>query len=346
MKARFIALAVAVVCWASIGVAGKPPPPPGVIAISVGEVVILVDPQTGLSSAFDSGTVGWLFEGPGGALFAPDLLAGHTTVFDLRLGVIADRFDGVTMPHFGPRSPDRYVVVAGDVLLVSYPDRAVIGRVEAGIDFPWQVLMISDSVLMVLERGSDGTGPAVLTAVDLVNSQVVYRRSLPGRVERLALSRELGLVAIADAAAPAVALVEPATLKPVAVLPTAGPAADVVFLAGQMTLAAVSPVDVSGGELRVWQLKAKNGQLVVKKERSATLSDTPTRIAAFPGSDRVAIAFSGGTIDLIELEKLTVVHTIELPGTARDMVWCDPATPGPVLPTWSADEEPELRMDP
>ena len=55
--------------------------------------------------------------------------------------------------------PDRYVVVAGDVLMVSYPDRAVLGTVEAEIDYPWQVVMISDSVLLVLERGPVGEGP-------------------------------------------------------------------------------------------------------------------------------------------------------------------------------------------
>ncbi len=326
--------------------AAKDPPHPGVIAASVGEVVVLADPVTGGTKAFESGTVGWLYEGPAGALFAPDLLAGRTTVFDLRTGVVAEILDGVTMPHFGPLKADRYVVVAGDVLMVSYPERAVIGRMKAEINHPWQVLMISDSVLMALERGPDGEGPAVLTAVDLVSSQLVYRRALPGRVERLSLSRELGLVAVADAATSAVALVQPATLSPVAVLPIAGPATDVAFLDGRGMVAAVYPVEGSGGELRVWKLKPKKGALIVKKEWSVSFASVPIRVVASPGLDRVAVALAEGKIDVVELEKFTVVGTIELPGVPRDVVWCDPTRPGPLLPTWSSDEPPELRMDP
>lgn len=326
--------------------AGKDPPPSGVIAASVGDVVVLADPKTGSASAFESGTVGWLYEGPGGVLFAPDLLTGKTTVLDLRIGAVSDRFDGVTVPHFGPSSPDRYVVVAGDVLEVSYPNRAVISRVKAEIDHPWQVLMISDSVLLVLEKGPAGLGPPVLTAVDMVNRQLVYRRPLPGRVERLALSREFGLLALADAARSEVALVEPATLQPVSVLTTAGPAADVIFLDERGIVAAVSPVADAGGELRVWLLKAKKGELTVKKERHLSLGDTPVRIAASPGQDLFAVTFAGGTIDLVTVDELSVVRTIELPGVPRDVVWCDPSRPGPMIPEWSDEKAPELRMDP
>jgi hypothetical protein len=324
----------------------KKDPPTGVIAASVGEEVVLANPATGTTSRFQCGTVGWLYEGPAGALFAPDLLAGRTTVFDLRAGTVAERMDGVTMPHFGPVQPDRYVVVAGDVLMVSYPERAVIGRIEAEIAYPWQVLMISDSVLMVLEKGPTGDGPVTLTALDLVSSQQVYRRPLSDGVERLALSRELGLLAVADADTSAVTLVEPATLTPVAVLATSGPAADLVFLDEQRALASVSAMEGSTGELRVWNLKAKKGALKVKKERSIALPARPLRVVASPAQDRIAVALAGGVIEVVELEKLTTVATIELPGVPRDVVWCDPLRPGPPTPEWSSEKEPELRMDP
>jgi hypothetical protein len=204
--------------------ARDPSPPAGLLAASVEQTVVLADPASGESVAFETGPVGWLFEAPGGVLFAPDLVDGRTTVIDLRTRGVADRFEGVTMPHFGP-SADRYAVVAGDVLLVTYPERAVIARLAAGIDRPWQVEMFSESALIALERGEDAGG-AVLSAVDMVTRQVVYRRPLPGDVRRFALSRSLGLLALADPSSSSVPLVAPATLTGVASLPMGGADAD------------------------------------------------------------------------------------------------------------------------
>jgi len=263
---RAVVVASALVVFAVSWGWAKKTPHPGVIAASVGQVVVLAEPVSGRSSEIDAGTVGWLFPGPSGVLFAPDLTQGKTTVINLNVGAAVERIDGVTMPHFGPKSPDRYTVVADDVLVISYPNRAVMGRVEAGIKFPWQVLMISDSVLLALERGPDGDGEPVLTAVDTVNRQVVYRRPLPDGVRRLALSREMGLLALIDDSSASVMLVEPAMLSPVSSLPTGGAMKDAVFLDGVSSLAAVVGTENGAGELVVWKLKSKKGELVVKKE--------------------------------------------------------------------------------
>lgn len=345
---RFLRLLLSLVVLGLIAtvVAAKDEPSPGVIAASVAEVVALADPVTGQVKTFEAGTVGWLYEGPAGLLFAPDLIAGKTTVFNLRAVAVADRIDGVTVPHFGPKLPDRYIVVAGDVLMVSYPDRAVIGTVEAEIDYPWQVVMISDSVLLALEKGPLGEGPTYLTAVDMVSRQIVYRRKLPDSVGRIGLSREFGLLVYTDAASDVVRLVDPATLSQVLTLATAGPVNDAVFLDSIKMLAAVSPSGNGGGELRLWKLKAKKGDLSVKKEESAAFDRVPLRIAHSPAEDQVAVTFEGGRIDVISLHSLEVVRTFELSGTPRDVVWCDPSRPGPMAPEWSSDSPPELRMDP
>jgi len=342
---RFL-LSLVVVGFIAPWAVAKDEPSPGVIAASVGGVVALADPVTGKMKTFEAGTVGWLYEGPAGVLFAPDLIAGKTTVFNLRAVAVADHFDGVTVPHFGPKMPDRYVVVAGDVLMVSYPDRAVIGTVEAEIDYPWQVVMISDSVLLVLERGPVGEGPTYLTAVDMVNRQIVYRRHLSDTVGRIGLSRELGLLVYTDSGSDVVRLIDPAALSPVLTLATAGPANDAIFLDMSTTLAAVSPTGDGGGELRLWNLKAKKGELNVKNEQSVVFDGVPVRIAHSPAEDLVAVTFDGGRIDVLSLESLEVVRSFELPDTPRDVVWCDPSRPGPMVTEWSSDSPPELRMDP
>jgi hypothetical protein len=295
---------------------------------------------------FETGPVGWLFEAPGGALFAPDLVNGRTTVIDLRTGQVADRFDGVTMPHFAP-SGDRYAVVADDVLLVSYPERAVLTRMAAGIRYPWQVEMVSDTIVLVLERGPGGSGAAKLHAVDLAMQQVVFRRELAGDVRRFALSRALGLLAFADAASATVELVLPATLTPVGSVQMGGGVRDVAFLDSQDGLAAVAAAaDGSSGELKLWKLKAADGGIKVKKERALSLPGTPVRLAVAPGERQLAVGLDPGSIVVVDADELVVVRTVELGSPPRDLVWCDPARPGPVLPDWSDDDAPELRLGP
>lgn len=325
--------------------AKEEPPASGVVAVSVEDSVLLLNPATGRLVEFETGPVGWLFEGPGGVLFAPDLVNGRTTVIDTRSAAVADRFDGITMPHFAP-SGDRYAVVAGEVLLVTYPERAVITRVDAGIRYPWQVEMVSDSVLLALERGPDGAGEPILHAVDMVARQVVYRRPLSGDVRRFALSTELGLLAFADASSSVLRLVAPATLTEVASLSAGGPLRDVAFLgADHPRIAAVAAVE-GGGELKVWDVKPSKGELKVKKERTLALAASPERLAVAPGGSRVAIALDSARIVVVDVAELGVVHTIELASSPRDLVWCDPTRQGPLLPNWSDDDPPELRLGP
>lgn len=346
MPNRIAATLIAPLLIASLTLAKDPPAPPGLLAVSVGDTVVLIEPAGGRMTEFETGPVGWLFEAPGGSLFAPDLVNGRTTVFDLRLGQVADRFEGVTMPHFAPAG-DRYAAVADEVLLVSYPERAVLTRMAAGIRYPWQVEMVSDTVLLALERGPDGAGPAVLHAVDLVTRQMVFRRQLAGDVRRFALSRALGLLAFADASSGTIELVAPATLMPVGSVQIGGGVNDVAFLDLQGGLAAVAAAaDGSGGELKLWKLKVADGGLKVKKERALALPGRPTRLAVAPGELQLAVALERGSVVVVDVKELATLGTHELAGPPRDLVWCDPARPGPLLPDWSDDEAPELNLGP
>jgi len=346
MSRRVAPIGCAGLLIASLTLAKDPLPPPGVLVASVGDTVVLVDPASERMASFETGPVGWLFEAPGGALFAPDLVNGRTTVLDLRLGQVADRFEGVTMPHFAPAG-DRYAAVADEVLVVSYPERAVLTRMDAGIRYPWQVEMVSDTVLLALERGPDGAGPAVLHAVDLDTRQIVFRRQLAGDVRRFALSRALGLLAFANASSGTIELVAPATLTPVGSVQIGGGVRDIAFLDLQGGLAAVAAAaDGSGGELKLWKLKVADGGLKVKKERALALPGRPTRLAVAPGELQLAVALEPGSVVVVDVKELATLGTHELAGPARDLVWCDPARPGPLLPDWSDDDVPALKLGP
>jgi hypothetical protein len=340
-----LAVVAALTAFGGIGLqAGKPPPHPGVIAASVGESVVLADPDGGWTKEVETGTVGWLYRAPAGVLFAPDLVNGRTTVLDLVGRRVADRFDGVTVPRFGP-SPNRYAVVAGDVLVVSYPDRAPMGRISAGIDYPWQVLVPTDTTLLALERGPDGTGQSVITAVDLVTREVVYRRPLAGDVRMMALSERWGLLALADSAAGAVHLVAPSNLLPVISLDTDGAPSCVGFAEEGRTLVAASATDSEGGELRLWVLKKGKGTIKVKKRVDVALGSPPVRLAVSPSGDRIAVGTESAGVAIVDAVARELTGVIELPGTPRDVVWCDPTAPGPILPDWSDEKAPELRLD-
>jgi len=328
-----------------VGAKKKKEVPPGVIAASVGEVVILADPDRAWEVEFDAGTVGWLFPAPSGIVFAPDLIRGQTTVLDVRGRRVLDRFDGVTMPHFGS-SPDRYVVIAGELLVMSYPDRAVMSRVAVDISNPWQVILAADdSVAMVLARKPEGDPDATLVAVDLIGHRVVYRRSLTGDVRRMALSADLGLLALADANASVIQLYDPSILSPVAAFPVTGYCRDVVFLPEGMGLVAAAADSMGGGEVRMWVLKRKGGELKVKKEYHVGLRSPPVRLAVSPaGIPRVAVGLANGSIEVVNLEIETIERTIELPGEPRDVVWVDPLKEGPMLPEWSDKSPAELEI--
>jgi hypothetical protein len=49
---------------------------------------------------------------------------------------------------------------------------------------------------------------------------------------------------------------------------------------------------------------------------------------------------------IVNVESLIIEHSIPLPAAPRDLVWCDPSREGPLLPDWSDDDPPELRLGP
>ena len=322
----------------------KERPPVGMLAVSAGEVVVLADPTTGLSESIPAGPVAWLFPAPGGILFAPDLVNGRTTVVNLRTAGVEEVLDGVTMPHFGTMT-DRYVVVGGNVLVMSYPERALIDRFDLEIDHPWQVAVLAgNSVLMVLERRPDGRGGTALAALNLGGGELVYRRPLSGDVRHMAFSPPLGVMALAEASSNRVFLVDPGTLAPAAVYEVPGVPVDLVFADGGTTLVVALARDDGRGELVMWRIKAGKEGLERKKEWIVELGGEPVRMAVSPDLRHVAVGLSSASLQVVEVANQQPGATVKLPAAPRDVVWCDPAAEGPLVPEWSDEEAPQLDL--
>ena len=230
---RLSALAALVLISLPLDAKKKEYPPLGILAASIGEEVVLVDPITGASKSFPTGPVAWLFPAPGGVVFAPDLVNSKTTVIDLRTLALRKPIPGVTMPHFGD-SPDRYLVLSKQLLVISYPERALINAFEIPFENPWQVeVLADDTALVVLERTPDGVGEKRMTAIALPEGRVVYRRPLPGDVRHFSVSIPLGLMFLAETSANVVSAVDPATLLPVSVFQLSGTPVDLVVAQGR-----------------------------------------------------------------------------------------------------------------
>ncbi|MEX1310655.1 MAG: hypothetical protein AB1Z65_09575 [Candidatus Sulfomarinibacteraceae bacterium] len=313
----------------------------GILAASVGNHVVLVEPNSGATIPLESGPVGWLYPAPGGILFAPDVINNRTTVINLMSLAVVDRLEGLTMPHFSA-DPDRYTAITNDIVVLSYPDRAVIKTISATIAHPWQVIMAPDGAAMIiLERLPDGSSGVHMTTVNLITNQVVYRRPLSGDIRHIALSPQLGLIALADAKAKTVHLGEPATLTPVAAHPTDGTPVDLAFTRqGKILATAIDTGDGTGTlELALFKAGRKKG-LRLDKEFSIPLGAAPVRVAVSPGESQVAVALEGGRVVIIDVDEREIVATAALPGTARDLRWCDPTREGPMVPDWSDGETP------
>lgn len=341
---RFVLIAYLLMCCLST-VAAKDRLPIGVVAASAGDRVIMVDPTTGDSRYIPAGPVAWLFPGPGGILFAPDLVNGKTTVLDLLSLSVKDHIPGVTMPHFGTLS-DRYLVLAKRLLVMSYPERALMNSFDISFDHPWQVeVLANNSILMVLERLPDTGGEASLTAVNLGEGRLVYRRPLEGDVRHFALSVALGVMALAQADGNQVILVDPGTLTPAAVFATTGKPVDLVFAEDDSTLVIAVERPDGGGEILIWKIKLdKKEGLQKKKEWTVPLAASPVRLARSPDGRHVAAGLASGELQIVGLEKRNVVASTDLRSAPRDVVWCDPAIPGPLLPDWSDDDAPTLDL--
>ena len=342
---RLFACAVVVLCSQIADAKKKEYPPLGILAASVAEDVILVDPITGTSKSFATGPVAWLFPAPGGVLFAPDLVNSKTTVIDLRTLTVRKPIPGVTMPHFG-ESADRYLVLSKKLLVISYPERALINTFEIPFENPWQVeVLANNTALVVLERAPDGVGEKRLTAVALPEGRMVYRRPLPGDVRHFSVSIPLGLMALAETSTNAVSAVDPGTLLPVSVFQLTGTPVDLVFADdGSILVVAVARAD-GDSELAIWKLKMDNKKgLQRKKEWVVPLGAAPVRLAASPDGRHVAVALESGEIQIVELQRLLPTVTVKLGEVPRDVVWCDPTIEGPLLPDWSDDDEPTIDL--
>jgi hypothetical protein len=341
----FLALGMFVIVAHTADAKKKEFPPLGILAASVGEDVILVDPITGASKSFATGPVAWLFPAPGGVVFAPDLVNSKTTVIDLRTLALRKPIPGVTMPYFGD-SADRYLVLSKRLLVISYPERALINSFEIPFENPWQVeVLANDTALVVLERAADGVGEKRMTAVALPEGRVVYRRPLPGDVRHFSVSIPLGLMALAETSTNVVSVVDPATLLPVSVFQLTGTPVDLVFADDGSTLVAAVARPESDSELSIWKLKMDNKKgLQRKKEWVVPLDASPVRLAASPDGRHVAVALDDGEIQIVELKSQLPIVTVKLGQVPRDLVWCDPTLEGPLLPDWSDDDEPTLDL--
>ena len=313
----------------------------GILAASVGNEVVLVEPNSGTIIRFETGPVGWLYPAPGGILFAPDVINNRTTVINLMSLAVVDRIDGLTMPHFAA-NPDRYTAITDEIVVLSYPDRAVIKTISAKIAHPWQVIMAPDGAAMIiLERLPDGSSGVHMTTVNLITGQVVYRRPLSGDIRHMALSPQLGIIALADAKTDVIHLGEPATLTPVAAHATDGDPVDLAFThAGKILATAIDTGDGTGIlELALFKAGKKKG-LRLEKEFPIPLTASPVRVAVSPGESQVAVALEGGDVVIIDVDEREIIATATLPGTARDLRWCDPTREGPMIADWSDGEPP------
>jgi hypothetical protein len=325
--------------------AAKEPVPQGLIAASCGDEVVLVDPASGATAAYSTGPVGWLYPAPGGVLFAPDLVHGRTTVIDLTTRQVKGQMDGITMPHFGT-SPDRYVVVAQQVLLVSYPERATIARVDAELAHPWQVIISPDEVIViVLDRHPQGVGDTNLVAVDLVRQEVIFRQPVDGDVVSVTLLQWAGVLALADRDGNRVRLVEPATLATLQEYPVEGELRDVVAVTELQTLAVAAATDADHGRLELWRIKSGKQGLRRKEPEVLSLDGPPVRLAVAPEGAYVAAALATSRIQVVQTKGLRSVATIDVPAIPRDVVWCDLEREGPLLPDWSDEKPPELTIE-
>jgi len=341
---RFVATAIALIICVPTA-AAKDNTPVGIVVASAGDFVVMIDPTTGNSRSIPSGPVAWLFPAPGGILFAPDLVNSRTTVLDLRTLTPRDTIPGVTMPRFGTLT-DRYLVLSKQLLVMSYPDRALLNSFEIVFDHPWQAAVLADNtVLFVLDRLPDAGSEASMIAVSLSEGRLVYRRPLGGDVRHFALSVTLAVMALAQAEGNQVILVDPATLTPVAAFSTGGTPVDMVFAGDGSTLATAIARPEGGGELLIWKIKSEKKEgLKLKKEWIVPLSAAPVRLAGSPDGRHVAVGLTSGELQIIELESHLPVVTADLRAAPRDVVWCDPAIEGPMLPDWSDDDEPTLNL--
>ena len=317
--------------WPFPADATKPVVPKGVLAMSSGDQVLLVDPGSLGIKTLETGPVGFLFPAPAAILFAPDVVNGRTTVIDLRSGRVVELISGVTMPHFGPWA-DRYLVVAGSLTMVSFPERSLIFRMNGQFDRPWDVQLGPEgTTVLILERVPSGKGGSTLSAVDLASRRVVFSKHFDHDLVRFAMAPESGVMAVVDQTTGEIVLLDSMTLLEMRRLSVPEGATDVVVLKEGRELVAAGP----SGQLLRWDLKVKSDRLEVEKDDPFIVPGRALRLAVGPDGRLVAVVTDQGLLIIIDSKKGDVIGQWKVPLPLRDLRWVDTSQAGPLLPSWS-----------
>ena len=297
-----------------------------VLAVASGEVVTLIDVNGGVAQrSVRVGTVPRLYPGPGGVLFAPDFAASRTAVVDVRSGQVRERLDGLTMPVFGT-IPDRYVVVAGEVLVVSYPDRSVLAEVDAGLNRPWRTVVGPDErYAMVLERAPSDS---MVTIIDLWQGLVQSRHPVRGSVADMELLVATGALAL-GADDGRVLIVDPATFAVIATWQAPSGVRTLVAREKQLV------VGCADGSVTVLEIKVRKQEMRVHEQHRVQLSGAVHAAAGEPGSQRLAVVTDDGVVTLIDAKSGTTTTLTDVEDRPRDLVWVDLSLRGPLEPLWS-----------
>jgi len=311
-------------------VGAKKAQPKGLLALSAGDSVVLADLRGDAVNEIETGTVGFLFPAPGGILFAPDIIHNRTTVIDLRRRSQRETLSFLRMPRFTVWK-DRYLVLAGDLLMLSYPENSLIFRMKADIQSPWQLYSSEDGMsLLVLERQPDGKGPSILTALDLGVRKRVFRKSFTSDMIRFAEMSNPGVLVLADRSEKQILILEPETMTPLTKIPLVDAPTDIVAV-GNVLHAAGGPDGV-----RRWELKRSHEGKLEIRELDPVLTGNPIeRLTISPDGLFFAAAGKHSRIRIYEARKARLVREIEIPPGIRDLVWVDPLADGPLLPMWS-----------
>lgn len=328
---RVLAIGVLVCLWSISVEAGKPIVPRGVLAMSSGDEVVLVDPASSRIQSLETGPVGFLFPAPAGIVFAPDVLNNRTTVIDLQSGRVIELIPGVTMPHFGPRK-DRYLVVAGALTMVSFPERSLIFRIDGEFDRPWHVQLGPEgTTVLILERRPSGEGGTTISAVDLIHRRIVYSKTFDHDLVRFTMAPGVGVMVVVDRTTGDIVLLDSLTLAEIRRLPVPGGATDVVALSGGKMLVASG----ADGRLLRWKLKVKDDALTEELEDPILVPGRTLRLAVGPDGRLIAAATDQERLIVVDSKKGGEIGHWPIPSELRDFRWIDTEQQGPLLPSWS-----------
>jgi hypothetical protein len=298
----------------------------GVVAVASGRTVTLFDPAGTLGTqAVETGPVPRLYPGPGGVVFAPDFDAARTSVIDLAGRRVGERLDGVTMPIFGS-DPDRYVVVAGDVLVVSYPSLSVLAEVNAGIDRPWRTVIGPDGrYAMVLERGVE---ESAVTVVDVWQAMVQARHRVNGSVADMILLESSGVLALGDDDG-GVRVIESASFAVLARWEAPSAVRAMVHTAAGLI------VGCDDGTVLVVDVKLKRREIKVRERRRVQLQAGVQAVDRGLSGDRIVVLAEDGGVWLLDPGSGDLSRLGAVEGRPRDVVWVDDSRRGPLRPLWS-----------